>query len=305
MFHVERIYLLNKNCEKFFKMNSEKTPYLSCIDYTVSNKKFDLLYNADYDMLETFPQPKVEELDLYYQSSDYISHTDAKKSIVDKVYQIVKKFALNKKLKLINSFKTSEKNLLDIGCGTGDFLAICKINGWNVVGVEPNENARNLTKSKINKKSDSTIFKDINELELEKFDVITLWHVLEHVPNLEKYILKLKSLLKPNGVLVVAVPNFKSYDAFYYKQFWAAFDVPRHLWHFSKTAIQKIFIKEQMHVEKILPMKFDSFYVSLLSEKYKTSNSNFLKAFYIGLKSNLKAIASKEYSSLIYIIKNS
>ena len=305
MFHVERVYLLNKNYEKLFKMNSEKTPYLSCIDYTVSNKKFDLLYNADYDMLETFPQPKVEELDLYYQSSDYISHTDAKKSIVDKVYQIVKKYALNKKLKLINSFKTSEKTLLDIGSGTGDFLAICKNNGWNVVGVEPNENARNLTESKINKKSDSTIFTDINQLESEKFDVITLWHVLEHVPNLETYISKLKFLLKPNGVLIVAVPNFKSYDALYYKQFWAAFDVPRHLWHFSKTAIQKLFIKNQMHVEKILPMKFDSFYVSLLSEKYKTSNSNFLKAFYVGLKSNLKAIASKEYSSLIYIIKNS
>jgi 2-polyprenyl-3-methyl-5-hydroxy-6-metoxy-1,4-benzoquinol methylase len=285
-------------------MNSKKTPYLSCIDYTVSNKKFDLLYNSEYDMLETFPQPKVEELGLYYQSSDYISHTDAKKSVVDKVYQIVKKYALNNKLKLINSFKTSEKNLLDIGCGTGDFLVTCKNNGWNVVGVEPNKNARNLTESKINKKSTSIIFSDINELESKKFDVITLWHVLEHVPNLETYVSKLKLLLKPDGVLVIAVPNYKSYDALYYKQFWAAFDVPRHLWHFSKTAIQKLFLKEQMDVVKILPMKFDSFYVSLLSEKYKTSKSNFLKAFYVGLKSNLKAASSKEYSSLIYIIKN-
>ncbi len=286
-------------------MNSNKKPYLSCIDYTVSNKKFDLIYNTELDMLETYPQPKVEELGLYYQSSDYISHTDAKKSFLDKVYQIVKKYALNTKLKLINSFKTSEQSLLDIGCGTGDFLVTCKNNGWNVVGVEPNKNARDLAESKLNKQSTSTIFSDIEQLTSEKFDVITLWHVLEHVPNLETYILKLKSLLKPNGVLVVAVPNFKSFDALYYKQYWAAFDVPRHLWHFSKTSIQQLFSKQKMNVVKILPMKFDSFYVSLLSEKYKTSKSNFIKAFYIGFKSNLKASTSKEHSSLIYIIKNS
>lgn len=285
-------------------MNSKKKPYLSCIDYTVSNKKFDLMYNTAFRMLETFPQPKGEELASYYESSDYISHTDAKKSIIDKVYQIVKKYALNNKLNLINSFKTSEKNLLDIGCGTGDFLVTCKNKGWNVVGVEPNNNAKDLAESKINKQASSSIFSNLNELNSKQFDVITLWHVLEHVPNLEDYILQLKLLLKPNGVLVVAVPNFKSYDAQHYKEYWAAFDVPRHLWHFSKYSIQKLFSKEQMQVDKILPMKFDSFYVSLLSEKYKTSKSNYLKAFYVGLNSNLKATATKEYSSLIYIIKN-
>lgn len=286
-------------------MNSNKKPYLSCIDYTVSNKKFDLIYNAKLDMLETFPQPKVEELGSYYQSSDYISHTDAKKSLIDKVYQIVKKYALNRKLKLINSFNTSENNLLDIGCGTGDFLVTCKSNGWNVVGVEPNNNAKKLAESKLNRQSTSTIFSDIDQLTSQKFDVITLWHVLEHVPNLELYISKLKSLLKPNGVLVIAVPNFKSFDALYYKQYWAAFDVPRHLWHFSQTAIQKLFSKQEMDLVNILPMKFDSYYVSLLSEKYKTSRSNFIKAFYVGFKSNLKAMSSKEYSSLIYVLKNS
>lgn len=285
-------------------MNYKNQPYLTCEDYTVSNKKFDLMYNTEFRMLETFPQPKGDDLASYYKSSDYISHTDAKKSVIDKVYQIVKKVALNNKVKLINSFKTERKNLLDVGCGTGDFLVTCKNNGWNVVGVEPNKNAKELAESKISKQASSSIFLDINELDSNKFDVITLWHVLEHVPNVEEYILKLKSLLKPNGVLVVAVPNYKSYDASYYKEYWAAFDVPRHLWHFSKTSIQKLFSKEQMQVVKILPMKFDSFYVSLLSEKYKTSKSNFLKAFYIGLKSNIKAASSKEYSSLIYIIKN-
>lgn len=286
-------------------MIPETTHYLTCKDYTVSNKKFDLLYHETLDMLVTFPQPKAEELAGYYESDDYISHTDSKKSGTDKLYQIVKKIALASKLKLINSFKTADKNLLDVGCGTGDFLLTCKNNGWKVIGVEPNAKARISAEDKLKRESASEIYFEINQLNNEaQFDVITLWHVLEHVPNLEIYLEALKLRLKPNGTLIVAVPNFKSYDANYYKQFWAAYDVPRHLWHFSKKSIQGLFAKQKMIVVKILPMVFDSFYVSLLSEKYKNGKSNFLKAFYIGLISNLKAMGTKEYSSLIYIIKN-
>ena len=285
-------------------MNSKKELYLTCNDYTVSNKKFDLLYNSELDMLETFPQPIGNDLAKYYESENYISHTDSKKSLTDKLYQIVKSFALKSKLKLIDSFQTEEKNILDVGCGTGEFLLTCKNGGWNVMGVEPNLNARELAISKLNGNDSSIILSDVNEIETQQFDVITLWHVLEHVPNLEEYISNLKLLLKSNGVLLIAVPNYKSFDALYYNKHWAAFDVPRHLWHFSKTSIKKLFSKENLKVEKILPMKFDSFYVSLLSEKYKTSKSNMLKAFYVGLRSHLKAISTKEYSSLIYIIKN-
>jgi len=285
-------------------MKSEKEPYVTCEDYTVSNKKFDLLYNVQYRMLETFPKPEGEELASYYESSDYISHTDSKETLTDKLYQTVKGIALKNKLKLLNSFKTEEKNLLDVGCGTGEFLLTCKNNGWNVVGVEPNKNAQELAISKLDNNNAANIFSDLKDISSQQFDVITLWHVLEHVPDINSYIYKLKSLLKPNGVLVIAVPNYKSYDAVYYKQFWAAFDVPRHLWHFSKNSIELIFSEFDMEVVKTLPMKFDSFYVSLLSEKYKTGKSNFIKAFFVGLVSNLKAIQSKEYSSLIYIIKN-
>ncbi|SNR40922.1 Methyltransferase domain-containing protein [Lutibacter agarilyticus] len=285
-------------------MNSEKHPYVTCEDYTVSNQKFDLLYNAQYSMLETFPKPTGEELASYYESSDYISHTDSKETLTDKLYQTIKRVALKNKLNLLNSFQTEEKKVLDVGCGTGEFLLTCKNNGWNVVGVEPNKNARELAISKLNENNAPKIVSELQDISLQQFDVITLWHVLEHVPDLNSYIYKLKSLLKPNGVLVIAVPNYKSYDAVYYKQFWAAFDVPRHLWHFSKKSIQLIFSEFDMKVETTLPMKFDSFYVSLLSEKYKTGKSNFIKAFFIGFVSNLKALSSKEYSSLIYILKN-
>ena len=220
-------------------MNSNKTIYISCKDHTVSKKSFDLILNKEIEMLETFPQPSLEELPLYYESSDYISHTDSNKSIIDKVYQFVKKYTLYKKLKLINSFEHSSKNLLDVGCGTGDFLNTCNVAGWNVVGVEPNKKAQQLATDKL--KSNSKIVSDLFEIKNEQFDVITLWHVLEHVPNLEVYISKLKQLLKPNGTLIIAVPNYKSFDADHYKEFWAAYAVPRHLWHFSKKSISFLF----------------------------------------------------------------
>lgn len=285
-------------------MNSNKKVYISCKDFSVSKETFDLVLNSDLEMLETFPQPSLDMLGSYYESSDYISHTDSKETIIDKVYQLVKKYTLSKKLQLIDSFKTSSKRLLDVGCGTGDFLSLCSTYNWEVVGVEPNSKAQKLASEKLN--NSSVLVNDLLELNdsAEKFDVITLWHVLEHVPNLEEYITKLKSLLKPNGVLLIAVPNFNSFDAKHYKQYWAAFDVPRHLWHFSQKSIELLFAKHKMKVEKTLPMKFDSFYVSLLSEKYKDGKGNFIKAFFIGLWSNLRALRSNEYSSLIYVLKN-
>ncbi len=280
---------------------------LECKDYTVSGETFSLLLEKETEMLVTSPQPKLEELPKYYESEAYISHTDASKTFVDNIYQLVKSYALKQKLKLINSFETQEKNLLDIGCGTGDFLITAKKNNWSITGIEPSTTAKNLFYKKLeNSKFSKKVLKsDITELlqDQNKFDVITMWHVLEHVPNLENYIIQLKTLLKPNGVLVVAVPNYKSYDATYYGKYWAAYDVPRHLWHFSKTSISKLFEKVNLNVVKIVPMKFDAYYVSLLSEKYKTGKSNLLKAMYRGFLSNLKANASKEYSSLIYILK--
>ena len=276
-----------------------KTHYLKVKDHSVSQETFDLLYDSDLDMLVTNPQPSLDVLDKYYDSPDYLSHTDGNKSLFEKLYQFVRNIALKNKLNLINSLSENKGKILDIGAGTGDFLAFVKQNGWQTIGSEPSQKAREIA---INKGVD--FVNETSELDNQSFDIITMWHVLEHVSDLEKQIQELKRLLKPNGTLIVAVPNFKSFDANYYKEFWAAYDVPIHFWHFSKKAIKLLFEKENMKLIDVLPMKFDAFYVSLLSEKYKTGKMNFIKAFYIGLKSNLKAIKTSEYSSHIYIIKN-
>ncbi|TMM30370.1 class I SAM-dependent methyltransferase [Polaribacter aestuariivivens] len=272
-------------------------PFLNCKDHTVSGEFFEVMKNEEYEMLVTSPVPS--DLDSYYKSDNYISHTDSKKSFIDKIYQIVKSYTLKRKLSLINSFETEEKQLLDIGAGTGDFLKTCKKKNWKVFGVEPNPSARNIALKK-----GIDLKENISDFTNEKFDVITLWHVLEHMENLKTTIKKLKSLLKPKGRIVVAVPNYKSCDANFYKEHWAAFDVPRHLWHFSQFSIHKLFSEVEMIVDETLPMKFDSFYVALLSEKYKTGKLKPFLALHRGFASNLNARTSSEYSSLIYIIKN-
>lgn len=284
-------------------MLSENSIYIKVKDHSVSKEEFQLMYNAEFDMLETVPQPKGEQLAAYYKSEDYISHTDTKRNALEYVYHIVRGLALKRKLKLINSFKTKSKTLLDIGCGTGDFLETALKGGWEVTGIEPDEKARQIANTKTN----GLVFNSatLAQLKPNSFDVITLWHVLEHLPNLEQHMQLLESILKPTGTLVIAVPNYKSYDAAYYKNFWAAYDVPRHLWHFSKTSISKLFQNHQMAVVKTLPMKFDAYYVSLLSEKYKTGVMNPFKAFWIGWRSNLKARRTKSYSSLIYVLNKS
>ncbi|MFB9078071.1 class I SAM-dependent methyltransferase [Flavobacterium procerum] len=276
-----------------------KKHFLTVKDHSVSQEIFDLYYDEDLDMLITSPQPSLENLGKYYESEDYISHTDNKRSLFEKAYHFVKNIALKNKLNLINSEQPAKGKILDIGAGTGDFLLTAKNNGWETVGVEPSDRAKNIAQQK-----GISFVEEISILENASFDVITMWHVLEHVPNLEFQISELKRLLKPTGTLIVAVPNYKSFDANHYGAFWAAYDVPIHFWHFSKKSIHTLFEKENMKLLKVLPMKFDSFYVSLLSEKYKTGKMNFIKAFWIGLKSNLKAGKTKEYSSHIYVLKN-
>lgn len=273
-------------------------PYFSCKDHLVSGEKFDLLYNQEFDLLITSPKPKEEKLSEYYKSENYISHTDSNKTIFEKAYQWVKSIMLKKKISLIEKYHNNQGSILDIGAGTGDFLKTIKNHHWKTQGVEPNKNAREIAKRKeISLQQETSSFGD------GEFDVISMWHVLEHVPNLEAQLKELERLLKKEGTLFVAVPNFKSYDAKHYKEFWAAYDVPRHLWHFSKFSISKLFNTIGFELVEIIPMKFDAYYVSLLSEKNKHSGQHYLKGIFNGFRSNMKAKASKEYSSHIYVLK--
>ena len=257
-------------------------------DHSVSGEEFELIQNLEYDFLETTPQPSSDKLHEYYKSEDYISHTDSKRNLFEKAYHLVRTISLKKKLRLINSSVSKSKNLLDVGCGTGDFLQTAQQNNWQVSGIEPNEQARHIA----NKKTNNSVFEieALLKFESNSFDVITLWHVLEHLPNLEDHIRVFKKLLKPKGTLIIAIPNYKSYDAKHYKQFWAAYDVPRHLWHFNQASISKLVSKQSLKVKKVKPMWFDSFYVSMLSEKHKTGKMNPIKGFWIGLRSNIKAL---------------
>jgi len=274
------------------------TTYLKTKDHFFSEEAFDLLYDSRLDMLVTEPMP--ENLANYYHSESYISHSDQSKNLIDTLYLLVKKFSLSRKLALLNSFKLNNKSLLDIGAGTGDFLLAAKKQDYLITGVEPNTFARENARAKGIHLSGS-----LKQLNNQQYDVITLWHVLEHLPDLQEQLKLITALLSENGVLIIAVPNFKSYDAQHYKEHWAAYDVPRHLWHFSKTSIIKLFKPYGLDIKRIKPMWFDSFYVSLLSEKYKNKRNNYLRAFYHGLVSNMKGLSSKEYSSHIYILKRS
>ncbi|WP_338081522.1 class I SAM-dependent methyltransferase [Aestuariivivens sediminis] len=276
--------------------------YLEVKDHSVSGEVFKLMENREYGFLETVPQPPQERWSEYYQSEDYISHTGNRRNWFEHGYHLVKSVTLRSKLKCVRRWSGDGNHLLDVGCGTGDFLERAMIKGWSITGIEPHDHARALANQKTNDAVHPPEW--LATRHERRFDVITLWHVLEHLPNLEKQLRLFKKLLKPQGTLMIAVPNYKSYDASYYKNFWAAYDVPRHLWHFNKASISKLVERHDMKVVAMKPMWFDAFYVSLLSEKYKFGQMNVVRAIWIGCLSNLNYFKTKEASSFIYVIKN-
>ncbi len=265
-------------------------------DYLVSGRIFDLYYDASWDMLLTYPLPL--DLENYYKSTAYKPHHHQNSSFTDRLYNWIRQRNYAYKYRLMKQYCPNMQSVLDYGTATGEFLIYLLKKNLMVSGVEPNETARSIA----NKFVDDNVKVSIDEID-EKFDVITLWHVLEHVKDIDKLIEKFQEQLNEKGILLVAVPNFKSFDARYYREFWAAYDVPRHLWHFSPLSIQKLFEKHHMKVIGQKPLYFDSFYVSLLSEQYKTGKKNWFKAFFTGLKSNWLARKTGNYSSLIYILQ--
>ncbi|MFN5372325.1 MAG: class I SAM-dependent methyltransferase [Bacteroidia bacterium] len=272
--------------------------HLSAVDYTVSNELFAIKRCNTCDFLFTSPRPNLDALPRYYHSEAYISHSDTSKGLVSKLYKIARRFTLNRKYGMVASYCKRNK-LLDIGCGTGAFLNHAKSKGLDVLGVEPDDGARAFAIEKYG----LSVYDEsmLNNLEPSSFGAITLWHVLEHVPNLDERLAQLKRLLHPNGRIFVAVPNPNSFDAKHYRAHWAAYDVPRHLWHFTPQSMHKLLEKNNLHLHGVLPMKLDAFYISLLSEKYKHGRTRYLFAFWNGLKSNLKA-GKQGWSSQIYVI---
>lgn len=248
----------------------------------------------------TSPRPADSDLGKYYEAEDYISHTDKKEGVIDRIYHLVRTYSLGKKLALINSINNGSGSLMDYGAGTGYFASKAKAAGWEVEGVEPSQVARDIAE-----KRDNIRLYDPEQMQWEngKYDVITLWHVLEHLPNLKEHLAKFSEALKEGGALIIAVPNHESYDSEYYGNQWAALDVPLHLYHFKKENIKRLGEEYGLSLEKIHNMPFDSFYVSLLSEKIKNGKQNYLKAFLTGLKSNLKGISGENASSLIYVLR--
>jgi len=272
-----------------------------CTDHTVSRETFHIVQCEKCGFKFTNPRPEPSSLGKYYVSEDYVSHSNTKKGFVNSTYQLVRKYTLLKKLQLISKYYKTGK-ILDIGCGTGEFLNVCKSAKWTTVGIEPSSDARRMAIENygLDVKEES----GITDLDAESFDLISMWHVLEHVPDLNARVEDLKRLIKKDGIIIIAVPNCDSFDARKYKENWAAYDVPRHLYHFTPKDIESLFKKHDMKVVRTLPMVFDSYYVSMLSEKIKTGKTNLITSLWTGFRSNMAAIKSgKEYSSQIYLIR--
>lgn len=275
--------------------------FLTVKDYTVSQQTFDLVNCTLCGFTITNPRPTAETIHSFYKSEKYISHTGGSGSLMDRLYRLARSYTLKWKQQLITTY-AKKKTLLDYGCGTGSFLAYMKTKGWNVTGVEPSSDAR--TKASEN----ATVHELIQSVD-GTYSIITLWHVLEHIHDLNKTLTELSKRLEASGTIFIAVPNYKSADATHYKNHWAAYDVPRHLWHFNKQTMTQILTTAGFDVQKIVPMKLDAYYVSLLSESYKDSNAGtlirYFRAFNQGWNSNRAARKTGEYSSLIYIAKKS
>jgi 2-polyprenyl-3-methyl-5-hydroxy-6-metoxy-1,4-benzoquinol methylase len=274
--------------------------HIKAVDHNFSLDEFTIVNCKNCSFKFTNPRPTEESIYKYYKSENYISHTSSNKGLFNKVYLRVRSYQFGRKLKIINSEIENKGGLLDVGCGTGDFLNYCKGAGWNVTGLETDDMARNfaLSENKVN------VLKSLDEVihSKKKFDVITLWHVLEHVYKIDDYIKKLKSLLNDNGILILGLPNNCSYDAKYYNKSWYAYDPPIHVSHFNIKNINDI--KEKYHFKelKVHPLIFDAYYISMLSEK--KMGGKILRGIIKGWQSNRKAKSNGQYSSLMYVIRS-
>ncbi len=277
--------------------------YLTAKDYTVTHEKFHLKKCGHCNFVITSPRPTINAIGKYYASENYISHSGKSKTLFDKLYLTARNITLQWKHDLLTQYAKKQDLILDYGCGTGDFLSYIKSKDFKVVGVEPNQKAR----QNANLKLENKVYEQLQTTDNVHPQIITLWHVLEHVHDLNETLQKLKNHLAKTGHIIIAVPNRDSHDSQKYKNTWAGYDVPRHLWHFNQKNMNNLLNKNGFKIVAIKPMKLDSYYVSLLSEQYLNPTQSklitSLKAFLAGMSSNLTARRNNDYSSLIYIAR--
>ncbi|MEG0948391.1 MAG: class I SAM-dependent methyltransferase [Bacteroidales bacterium] len=280
----------------------EMKNFLHCSDHYASGETYALMRCTGCGFIFTQDFPDESEIGRYYETPDYVSHSDTRKGLMNKVYHGVRRFMLNRKGKMTEGLLAGKKGtILDIGCGTGYFLDTMKQRGWNTLGVEKSTLAAKAARDHFG----LTVVEDLREVTQEyTFDVISLWHVMEHLQDLPTVFGRLRSLLKEEGKLIIALPNSSSYDAGYYKEYWGAYDVPRHLWHFSPDTFAKLACKEGFIVEKFAPMPFDAFYVSMLSEKYKGNKADFIRGIIRGKIALFHSLRDpRKSSSIIYVLR--
>ena len=269
-------------------------------DEFLSKEDFHICECLNCGLSYTMPRPNKEKIGEYYKSEEYYSHQENKKGFIPRLYESVKKVNLKHKYKLATQGLNIGK-MLDIGCGVGDFLHTAEEHGWTCTGVEPSEDAKAIAKTKT--KANIINSEDMEKIPDATFDLITMWHVLEHVDDLKWQIEQLHRLTKTKGRIVIAVPNYKSYDAQYYKELWAAYDVPRHLSHFNKNVLTKIFKSKNLELVRTDKLIWDAYYISYMSEQYKQHKFPLLKGTFRGCISNCKARHTNEWSSMVYIFE--
>ena len=281
---------------------SHFTTLFICKDFVASGETFQLQRCNDCSFLFTNPRPEISAIGKYYKSDQYISHVETKKGFIYKIYDIVRNYSIQKKLTLIKHYHT-HGNLMDLGCGLGDFLNGANKDGsFNAVGVDVSSDAIQHIKEKYNIEAKNE--NDLDDFPEFHFDVITQWHVLEHVHLLNERIMQLKRLLKPNGTLFIAVPNSDSWDAKFYKEFWDGYDVPRHLYHFNQNSFSLLMKNHDLRIVETKALIFDAPYVSMRSEIHKKRPFPFFWGGIYGVISNISAIKKKNYSSLLFVVKN-
>lgn len=269
-------------------------------DEFLTKEDFHICECLNCGLLYTMPRPDKDKIGDYYKSEEYYSHQENKKGFIPKVYERVKKTNLKHKYQLASK-GINVGTLLDIGCGVGDFLHTAETHGWDCIGVEPSEDAKAIAQKRMKGKIISS--EELETLSDGSFDLITMWHVLEHVDDLKWQIAQLQRLVKSSGRVVIALPNYKSYDGQYYKELWAAYDVPRHLNHFNRNTLTKIFKTSGLELIKMDKLKWDAYYISYLSEQYKHHSLPLVRGVFRGWISNSKARRSGEWSSLVYVFE--